>query len=85
MSIIGPRPERPYFTAQFHHNIPDFTKRLAVKPGLTGWAQINGGYDLNPEQKLKLDLHYINHKSFYLDLIILMKTIKIIITGHGAR
>lgn len=85
MSIIGPRPERPFFTAKFHNDIPDFTNRLAVKPGLTGWAQVNGGYDLTPEQKLRFDLYYINHLNFIFDLKILIKTIKIIITGKGAR
>ena len=85
MSIIGPRPERPFFTAKFHHNIPGFTNRLAVKPGITGWAQINGGYDLTPEQKLRFDLYYINYLNFIFDLKILIKTIKIIITGKGAR
>ena len=85
MSIIGPRPERPFFTAKFHNDNPDFANRLAVKPGLTGWAQINGGYDLTPEQKLRFDLYYINHLNFIFDLKILINTIKIIITGKGAR
>lgn len=85
MSLVGPRPERPYFTEIFQRALPLFKQRLTVKPGLTGWAQINGGYDLTPPQKLKLDLYYIKHLSFALDIKILCQTIKIIITAKGAR
>lgn len=85
MSLIGPRPERPVFTVEFTKNMPEFTARLAVKPGLTGWAQVNGGYDITPKEKLKLDLYYIEHKSLRLDLIIIMKTLKVVLTGDGAR
>src|SRR5699024_7760636 len=77
MSLVGPRPERPMFTAEFSKEIPGFTKRLSVKPGLTGWAQVNGGYDITPEEKLNLDLYYINNKSLKTDLSILFKTIKV--------
>ena len=52
MSIIGPRPERPLFTMEFNDEIPGFINRLAVKPGLTGWAQVNGGYDITPRENL---------------------------------
>ena len=85
MSFIGPRPERPFFTAQFHSDIPDFLTRLSVKPGLTGWAQVNGGYDITPSEKLLLDLYYVENKSFKLDVIIIIKTLKVIFTGEGAR
>ncbi len=85
MSLIGPRPERPMFTAQFNEEIPGFVERLKVKPGITGWAQINGGYDLTPKEKLILDKYYINNMNFLLDLKIIIKTIKIVITGYGAR
>ena len=85
MSLVGPRPERPYFTSLFQQNLPHFNQRLSVKPGLTGWAQINGGYDLTPEQKLTLDIYYIKHVSFSLDIKILVRTIKILITASGAR
>lgn len=85
MSIIGPRPERPIFTAEFEKKYPGFTRRLAVKPGLTGWAQINGGYDISPKEKLELDLYYIENLSANLDIKIALKTIKVIITGDGAR
>lgn len=85
MSMIGPRPERPMFTAQFNEEIPDFVKRLAVKPGVTGWAQVNGGYDITPKEKLKLDLYYIENSSLLMDLKIIFKTVRIVLTGEGAR
>ena len=85
MSLVGPRPERLYFTLLFEHSIPHFKQRLAVKPGLTGWAQINGGYDLTPEQKLTFDLYYIQHINFSFDLKIVVRTIKILFTTSGAR
>lgn len=85
MSIVGPRPERPLFVSKFIQTTPGFAKRMIVKPGLTGWAQVNGGYDLTPEEKLKYDLYYINHRGIKFDILILLRTIKVIITGQGAR
>ena len=85
MSIIGPRPERPEFINEFLKDIPNFNERLAVRPGITGWAQVNGGYELTPKDKLVYDLFYINHESIKLDFLILLKTIKVIFTGHGSR
>jgi exopolysaccharide biosynthesis polyprenyl glycosylphosphotransferase len=85
MSIIGPRPERPVFTEIFNQKTPGFIKRLAVKPGLTGWAQVNGGYDITHEEKLAYDLEYIQRRSFFLDVKILFLTFKVVITGEGAR
>lgn len=85
MSLLGPRPERPMFTAQFNDEIPGFIDRLQVKPGITRWAQVNGGYDITPKEKLELDRYYINNMSFWLDLKIILKTIKVCITGDGAR
>lgn len=85
MSIVGPRPEREIFTEEFEKDIPDFRKRLLVKPGLTGWAQINGGYENSPKEKLEYDLYYITHLSFLLDLKIMFATIKVIFTGEGSR
>lgn len=85
MSLIGPRPERPIFTEQFSQEIPGFEQRLRVAPGLTGWAQVNGGYDITPEQKLRYDEYYINHISFKLDFKIFIKTLKVVILGDGAR
>ncbi len=85
MSLIGPRPERPMFTEQFEQEIPGFKNRLVVKPGLTGWAQVNGGYDITPKEKLKLDVYYINNVSPLLDVKIIVKTVRIVFTGEGAR
>lgn len=85
MSFIGPRPERPEFVNEFLKYIPDFNDRLTIPPGITGWAQVNGGYDLTPNEKLKYDKYYIEYESFRLDWLILLKTIKVIFTGHGSR
>ncbi|WP_254871192.1 exopolysaccharide biosynthesis polyprenyl glycosylphosphotransferase [Bacillus sp. Marseille-Q1617] len=85
MSFVGPRPERPFFTAKFNEEIPGFINRLSVKPGLTGWAQVNGGYDITPEEKLKLDIYYLNNKSLKLDMEILYKTIIVCLSGAGSR
>lgn len=85
MSFVGPRPEREYFYNKFEVHIPGFRARLAVKPGLTGLAQINGGYDIEPEEKLKYDLEYINMISFKADLVIFFKTIFTVLRGAGAR
>nr|WP_255437784.1 exopolysaccharide biosynthesis polyprenyl glycosylphosphotransferase [Thalassobacillus sp. CUG 92003] len=85
MSIIGPRPERPVFTEIFNQDTPGFINRLVVKPGLTGWAQVNGGYDISPEEKLAYDLEYIRTRNFLLDVKILILTFKIVLSGEGAR
>ena len=85
MSIIGPRPERPSFTIKFNEETPGFVNRLAVKPGLTGWAQVNGGYDMTPEEKLIEDIYYIKNRSIILDMKIILRTVKVILTGDGAR
>ncbi|MEK4575299.1 exopolysaccharide biosynthesis polyprenyl glycosylphosphotransferase [Bacillus sp. FSL E2-8868] len=85
MSLVGPRPERPIFTEKFERDIPGFKKRLEVKPGLTGWAQVNGGYEVTPKEKLNLDVYYINHASIILDFKIIIKTVRVVITGDGAR
>jgi exopolysaccharide biosynthesis polyprenyl glycosylphosphotransferase len=85
MSMVGPRPERPEFVVEFDQKIPGFIERLSVKPGLTGWAQVNGGYDISAQEKLELDLWYIQNRSFYLNLSILCKTFKVLLTGVGAR
>ncbi|GER67495.1 capsular polysaccharide biosynthesis protein [Weizmannia acidilactici] len=85
MSIVGPRPERPVFVAQFEREIEGFENRLLVKPGLTGLAQVNGGYDISPYEKLQYDLAYIRQMSFSLDMKIIGKTFKVLLTGEGAR
>jgi lipopolysaccharide/colanic/teichoic acid biosynthesis glycosyltransferase len=85
MSIIGPRPERPMFTTQFNEEIDGFINRLLVKPGLTGWAQVNGGYEITPGEKLKWDIDYIQSKNVFIDIRIIVKTISVVLTGKGAR
>lgn len=85
MSLIGPRPERPELTYKFNEEIPGFMDRLLIKPGLTGLAQVNGGYDISPEEKLKWDLNYIKNRSLFMDIKIIFKTIIVVFTGEGAR
>ncbi len=70
---------------EFNESIPGFIERLCVKPGLTGWAQVNGGYDIAPAEKLELDLYYIKNRSIWMDLRILLRTFRVIVTRHGAR
>jgi len=85
MSIVGPRPEKAVFIEEFQKTVPAFSQRLAVKPGLTGWAQINGGYELTPAEKLELDLYYIHHTNIRFDVKIMIKTLRVIVTGDGSR
>lgn len=85
MSLIGPRPERPEFTEEFSHEFPGFEQRLRIKPGLSGYAQVHGGYDIDPGQKAQLDCYYINHFGIRMDVQVFFETIKIIVTGEGAR
>jgi len=84
MSLVGPRPERPEFVNKFMDETPSFGKRLAVKPGITGLAQIHGRYDTTPENKLRYDLAYINGWRFLLDIKILVLTLRVIFKGKGA-
>ncbi|MGY3765897.1 sugar transferase [Vagococcus vulneris] len=85
MSLIGPRPERQVFIDEFLEYIPDFNDRLKVKPGITGYAQVNGGYEITPKEKLKLDKIYIENLCFKMDLKVFFDTIRVVITGNGAR
>ena len=85
MTIIGPRQEREVFYREFEKTIPNFRDRLMIKPGLTGYAQVNGGYDVSPKEKLELDLYYIENISIGLDLKIILKTIGVVFSGEGAR
>jgi len=84
MSLVGPRPERPEFAAQFTAETPLYERRLLIKPGLTGLAQIHGRYDTDYAQKLRYDLAYLNSISFATDLRILAATVRIVVTGKGA-
>lgn len=85
MSLVGPRPERFILTEEFSEKWPDFSQRLRIIPGLTGYAQIHGGYDLAPNEKCKLDNYYIEHYSLGFDFKIAFETFRIIFTGDGAR
>ena len=85
MSVVGPRPERAWFYNQFEAYIPGFRQRLQVKPGLTGYAQVNGGYELQPEEKLVYDMEYIAKRNMWLDLVCIIKTVRLIFTCEGAR
>lgn len=85
MSIVGPRPEREIFYRKFSEYIDGFEQRMAVKQGLTGLAQINGGYDLSPQEKLVYDLEYIQKRSLWLDITIIFRTVKIVFGRLGAR
>jgi len=78
MSVVGPRPERPEIAGQYEKEIPEFSLRLKVKAGLTGYAQVYGKYNTTPLDKLKLDLIYIAQRSVLFDLRILFYTVKII-------
>jgi lipopolysaccharide/colanic/teichoic acid biosynthesis glycosyltransferase len=88
MSFVGPRPERPYFVQQLTSIIPYYAQRHAVKPGVTGWAQVKYRYGSSIEdamEKLRYDLYYIKHQSIFFDLTIFMDTVKVILTGKGAQ
>ena len=83
MSLVGPRPERPEFTGEFAESVPGWTLRHSVRPGLTGLAQVSGEYSTEPEIKLRYDLAYLNNWSFGLDLSILLRTLRVILTRRG--
>lgn len=85
MSIVGPRPERAYFYEQFEKYIVGFSNRLMVTPGLTGYAQVNGGYELAPEEKIIYDMEYIEHQSMLMDIKCIFKTVSLVFTHEGAR
>lgn len=85
MSFVGPRPERAYFYGEFEKYIPGFSNRLIVVPGLTGHAQVNGGYSLKPEEKIIYDMEYIEKRSIWMDLACIGKTIRVVLCGAGAR
>jgi lipopolysaccharide/colanic/teichoic acid biosynthesis glycosyltransferase len=87
MSLVGPRPERQVFIESLSRDISDYRKRLDVKPGITGLAQVITGYDTSlasVKRKVKQDLHYINNWNLLQDLKILLKTVIVVITGKGA-
>ena len=88
MSFVGPRPERPYFVANLAAVIPYFDERHWVRPGITGWAQINYPYGASIEdarRKLSFDLYYVKNRSIFLDFVILLQTVRVIFWNYGAR
>jgi sugar transferase (PEP-CTERM system associated) len=88
MSMVGPRPERPVFVEQLARVIPFYRERSYVKPGLTGWAQVNFPYGASVEdarEKLTYDLYYVKHRSLLLDLFILLSTVRVVVSREGAR
>lgn len=88
MSLIGPRPEQPGFVEKFEEEVPFYSYRHTVKPGITGWAQVMQGYATCTEttrEKVEHDFYYIKHLSLWLDILVIIKTIKTILTGFGAR
>jgi sugar transferase (PEP-CTERM system associated) len=88
MSFVGPRPERPEFVQRLAPVIPYYDERHTVYPGITGWAQINFPYGStfeDAEEKLEYDLYYVKHMSLAFDAVIMLKTVKVMLMGRGAR
>ena len=88
MAFVGPRPERPEFVSELAKQIPYFEKRHCVKPGITGWAQLNYPYGSSVDDarhKLEFDLYYVKNQSLYLDCIVLLRTVEVVTFGKGAK
>jgi len=88
MSFVGPRPERPEFVAELERQIPFYAERHMVKPGITGWAQINYPYGASLEDarhKLEYDLYYSKNSSPFLDVLIILQTMRVLLWAEGAR
>jgi len=88
MSLVGPRPERPYFVDQLTADVPFYAVRHCVKPGLTGWAQVRYQYGASVDdavQKLQFDLYYVKNHTLFLDSLILCETVRVVLTGQGAH
>ena len=88
MSLVGPRPERPFFVDKLTKEIPFYAVRHSVKPGVTGWAQVRYHYGASVEdsaEKLQYDLYYVKNHSLFLDLVVLMETVGVVLTAKGAQ
>ena len=88
MSLVGPRPERPYFVDRLSQEIPFYAVRHCVKPGVTGWAQVRYSYGSSVDdavQKLQYDLYYVKNHTLVLDTLVLFETIRVVLTGEGAN
>ena len=83
MSFVGPRPERPKFVGEFEQSIPWYRERARVRPGVTGLAQVRGQYSSSAETKLKYDLAYLSNQGLLLDMQILARTLKTVVTKSG--
>ena len=85
MSFVGPRPERPELIRKYEKDMPEFSYRVKVKAGITGYAQLYGKYNTRPYDKLKLDLYYIEQYSIWLDLKLIILTAKILFTMESTE
>ncbi|MCB1928721.1 MAG: TIGR03013 family PEP-CTERM/XrtA system glycosyltransferase [Rhodocyclaceae bacterium] len=88
MSMVGPRPERPYFVDKLTEEIPFYAVRHCVKPGVTGWAQVRYQYGASVDdalQKLQFDLYYVKNHTLFLDSLVLCETVRVVLTGQGAH
>ena len=85
MSLIGPRPERPIFSEEFARRIDGWNQRLMIRPGVSGLAQVTGGYELLPKEKARYDIEYIENRSIGLDIRIIAKTLVTVFKRQGAR
>jgi lipopolysaccharide/colanic/teichoic acid biosynthesis glycosyltransferase len=88
MSLVGPRPERPFFVGQIAEKVPFYAARHSVKPGVTGWAQVRHHYGASVDDasdKLEYDLYYVKNHTLFLDLLILFYSVRVVLTAQGAR
>ncbi|MCF8154400.1 MAG: TIGR03013 family PEP-CTERM/XrtA system glycosyltransferase [Rhodoferax sp.] len=88
MSMVGPRPERPFFVNKLTHELPYYAVRHSIKPGITGWAQVRYHYGASVEdaaEKLQYDLYYVKNHTIFLDLVVLIETVGVVLTGKGAQ
>jgi lipopolysaccharide/colanic/teichoic acid biosynthesis glycosyltransferase len=88
MSLVGPRPERPFFVDQLTREIPYYAVRHSVKPGVTGWAQVRYQYGASIEdsaEKLQYDLYYVKNHSLFLDILVLFETVGVVLMRKGAQ
>jgi len=85
MKLIGPRPLVPEQITEYSKELPEFINRLLVKPGITGWAQVNGGNEVTPKEKFNLDMEYVKKRGLLMYVSIMIKTIYVVFSGDGAR
>lgn len=88
MSLVGPRPERPFFVNELAKELPYYAVRHSLKPGITGWAQVRYHYGSSVEdaaEKLQYDLYYVKNRTLFLDLVVLFETVGVVLTGKGAQ